>query len=550
MTEPEQMSAASSSPWTPFAHREFSVLWLAVVISSTGTWMNDVGSGWLMATLAPSPLMVALVQAATTAPVFLFALTAGAIADNVDRRKLLIVVASLMALTAALLALLVGLGRIDSRLLLVFAFLLGTGAAFMAPAWQAIVPQLVTRDKLGAAIALNSVGMNLSRAIGPTLAGLLIVAVGIAAPFALNAVGLTVIVAALAWWRPAAAPVSALPTERIGGAILTGLRYTLHSGPLRATLLRTVAFVLFASAYWALLPVIAKTTLRGDARLYGVLLGCVGVGAVIGALLLPRLRQRLGADLIVAAGTLGTALVLAAFALLTHPYAAAAAAVFAGLSWIAILSSLNLSTQMALPDWVRARGVSVFLTAFFGSMALGAVIWGNVATRFGIPTALLLAAAGALLSIPLTWRAKLGQHEAQDLAPSLHWPAPMILLDVPHDRGPVMITIEYRIDRADAEVFLSLICELAQARRRMGAVQWGIMEDAARPGWYVEYFFEASWLAHLRHHERVAGADRLLQERIHALHRGETPPAVRHLLAPRCERSRPAPRGASVRSNE
>ena len=521
------------SPWAPFEHRPFAVMWAAMVISSMGTWMNDVGSGWLMTHLAPDPLMVALVQAATTLPVFLFALPAGAVADIVDRRKVLFVANVLMAATAGTLAILVGLGRMTSELLLLFTFLLGTGAAFIAPAWQAVVPQLVPQPKLGAAIALNSMGMNVSRAIGPALAGLLIVAWGLALPFAVNAVSFLAIVAALAWWRPAPDRGSSLPTERVGEAVVNGLRYTLHSAPLRATLVRAAAFFLFASAYWALLPVIAKTSLAGDARLYGVLLGCVGVGAVLGALVLPGLRRRLGADLVVAVGTLGSALVLMAFALLSDPYAAAAASLLAGASWIAALSSLMVSAQTALPNWVRARGLSVFLTVFFGAMALGAVVWGKVASTWGIPVALVFAAIGAVLAIPLTWRAKLGQGEGLDLAPSLHWPEPVVLLDAAHDRGPVLVTVEYQIDAADADRFLSVMCELGEARRRMGAVQWGVSEDAALPGRYIEYFFEGSWLAHLRHHERVTGADRVLQERALALHRGDSPPQVRHLLAPR-----------------
>jgi predicted MFS family arabinose efflux permease len=505
---------------------------VATVVSNIGSWMNAVGSGWLMTDLAPDPLTVALVQVATMAPAFLLALPSGALADLLDRRRLLLAVNGAMALAAAVLAGLVAIGSMNAPLLLLFTFLLGCGAAFIAPAWLSIVPQLVPRETLSQAIALNSLGINVSRAIGPAIAGALVVVVGYAAPFALNALSFLVIVAALAWWRPAPRAASTLPAEGLGEAMLTGLRYALNSGPLRATLLRGTAFFVFGSAYWALLPVIARISLGGGAQLYGVLLGSMGAGAVLGALLLPRVVRRLGADRNVAVGTLGTALALGVLSLVASPVAAALASMLAGVSWIFVLSTLQVSAQTALPNWVRARGLSLFLTLFFGSMALGSAIWGKVASELGIGAALLLAAGGALLALALTWRVRVGQGDALDLAPSLHWPEPLVLVDVPEERGPAMTMVEYRIDPADVPTFLGLMAEQARARRRFGAVQWWIMEDVGAPGLYMECFVEGSWLAHLRHHERVSGADRLIQERIHLLHRGDGPPAVRHLLAP------------------
>ncbi|WP_295387585.1 MFS transporter [uncultured Thiodictyon sp.] len=525
-------SADLPSAWSPFSYRAFTVLWTATVISNIGTGMNTVGASWLMTTLAPDPLMVALVQVATMAPAFLLALPSGALADIFDRRRLLLAVNALMALVAATLAALVATGRIDTRALLFCTFLLGMGASFISPAWLAIVPQLVPRPALGQAIALNSMGINVSRAIGPALAGVLIVELGFVAPFAVNALSFLVIAAALAWWRPTGATHSTLPAEGLGEAMRNGLRFALHSAPLRATLVRGIAFFLFASAYWALLPIIAKDSLGGGARLYGLLMGCVGVGAVLGALLLPHVKPRLGGHGTVVAGSLGTALVLAVFSLIANPTAAALASLLGGISWLFVLSTLQVSAQLALPNWVRARGLSIFLTLFFGSMALGSVIWGKTASVLGVDEALLIAAVGALLGVALTWRVRVGEGDVPDVAPSMHWPPPLILLDRPQDRGPVMTAIEYRIDPSDTPAFLALMAQLAQSRRRLGVIQWWIMEDAAAPGLYVEYFVEGSWLAHLRHHERVAGTDRLLQARIHALHRGDQPPAVRHLLAP------------------
>lgn len=525
-------SKEQATAWAPFGHIAFAVLWTATVISNVGTWMHDVASGWLMTSLSPSPLMVALVQAATTLPIFLFALPAGAFADLVDRRRLLIAVMAILAVSTLSLGLLVFLGLVSAWVLLAFTFLSGAGAAFVAPAWQAIVPQLVPRSELQPAVALNSVGINISRAIGPTLAGLVIASVGIAWPYLLNALSFLIVIAALLWWRPPPKKESHLPAERLWTAISTGLRYARASGPLRSTLIRALAFFLFASAYWALLPLIARQELGGGPELYGVMLGAVGVGAVGGAMFLPMLKKRLGADALVAVGTGGTALVLAVFALIKLPEVATAACLVAGVSWITVLSSLNVSAQVALPDWVRARGLSIFITVFFGAMTLGSVVWGQAATVLGIPTTLLIAAAGAVAGALVSWPAKLQQGAELDLSPSSHWPEPIVAGEIEPDRGPVMVTVEYRIDPETAAAFLTAMEDLKAARHRDGAYAWGLFEDAAVPGRYLEYFIEESWLAHLRHHERVTEADRAIQEKILALHVGDGEPIVTHFLAP------------------
>ncbi len=494
--------------------------------------MNDVGAGWLMTSLSPSPLMVSLVQAATALPIFLIALPAGALADIVDRRRLLLVVSSVMATTAMAMGLLALAGAMTPFLLLLFTFALGAGAAFVAPAWQAIVPKLVPSGELHSAIALNSVGINISRAIGPAFGGVAIAALGVASPFLLNAASFGAVVVALLWWRPQPLPPRHLPAERFFAAIRAGLRYARASAPLRATLVRAAAFFFFASAYWALLPLIARRELGGGPELYGLLLGCIGAGAVGGAFLLPVLKARLGADNLATLGAIGTVGVLVVFALARDPIAAAAASGLAGASWIAVLSNLNVSAQIALPEWVRARGLSLFIAIFFGSMALGSVVWGQVAVLFGIPAALLAAAAGAVLGVLFSRPFKLHRGAGLDLNPSMHWPAPLVAGNIEPDRGPVLVTTEYRIDPKDATAFLDALSALSAARRRDGAFAWGVFEDVAEPGRYLEYFFEESWLEHLRHHERVTEADRALQERVQAFHGGKTPPRVSHFLAP------------------
>lgn len=280
----------------------------------------------------------------------------------------------------------------------------------------------------------------------------------------------------------------------------------------------------------ALLPLIARGLLGGGPELYGMLLGCVGAGAVGGALFLPRLKASLGPNRLVAAGTLGMALVLLVLATIANDYAAATVSLLAGASWIAVLSSLNVSAQVALPEWVRARGLSIFLTVFFGSMSAGSIIWGRMAEALGIPLTLLAAAAGAVLAIALSWRWKLGEGAALDLSPSLHWPAPMAVTEIEPDRGPVMVTVEYRIDPKDREAFLAAIAAFGPERRRDGAYAWGIFEDAAEEGRFVETFMVESWVEHLRQHERVTDADRVLQEAVHRFHM-ESKPSVAHPIA-------------------
>ena len=526
--------APAISPWTPFSHGAFALLWTAALISNVGTWMHDVGAGWLMTTLSPSPAVIALVQAATTLPVFLFALLAGAIADRIDKRRFLIALNLALTVVIAALAGLTALGLMTPLLLLAFTFVIGTGAAFMAPAWQAIVPSLVPREALQPAIALNSMGINVSRAIGPALAGFLITAVGLAAPFLVNAVSHVVIVAALWVWKPAPAPARKLPPEPIFGAMLTGLRYASRNGPLKATLVRSFGFFIFASAYWALLPVVARSLPGGGAEMYGMLLAAIGGGAVAGALLLPTIKRRVGSNALAASGTATTAIAMATLGLAGDTPAAIFAALLGGLGWITVLTSLNVSAQTALPNWVRARGLAIALTVFFGCMAAGSTIWGQVAAQTSVTTALVIAAVGTLIAIPLTWRAKLGQAEGRDLTPSMAWAAPTVAEDFDDDpdRGPVLVTITYDIDPNDVRSFLTAMHDLSGERYRDGAHDWGIYQDAADPRQWMEWFFVSSWAEHLRQHDRVTRHDQDVHDAARAFHRGANPPEVGHYLAP------------------
>jgi MFS family permease len=363
----------------------FFVLWTTTVVANIGTWMYNAASGWLMTSLDPDPLMVSLVQAATTLPMFLFAVPAGALADIFDKRGFLIIVESATMAVSMVYAAPVWLGLATPGNLLLFTFLIGVAGASAAPAWQSIMPQLVPKDDLSAAVAANSVGINISRALGPALGGLIIAGLGIAAPFWFNAISNLGIVGALLWWRVSQGSTRQLPAERFGSAVRVGFRYAAHNPHLRATLLRAAGFFLFGSTYWALLPLVARGQVAGGPEIYGLLLGAIGAGAVGGAFALPWLKAKLGPDWLMAAGTLGTSGALVLYGLAMEPVVAMSASVIAGASWIAVLSTLNVSAQVALPDWVRGRGLALFVTVFYGAMTLGSVMWGDVAAIVGVP---------------------------------------------------------------------------------------------------------------------------------------------------------------------
>jgi predicted MFS family arabinose efflux permease len=492
--------------------------------------MQNAAAGWLMTGLNPDPLIVALVQVATSLPMFLFVLPAGALADIIDRRHLLLVVQIAATVIIAILSVLVWADRVTPSILLAFTFLAGCTAALISPAWQAIVPQLVPRQDLPTAVAMNSVGFNVSRALGPALAGLIIAAMGLAAPFWLNAISNLSVIGALIWWRTPGNRTPHLPAERFGAAIRIGLRHARHNSHLRATLVRAAGFFLFASAYWALLPLVARNQVAGGPELYGILLGAIGAGAVAGGFALPWLKSFMSADRLVVTGTIGTGAALLLFGLARHPGAALAASGLAGVSWIAVIATINVSAQLALPEWVRGRGLAVFATVMFGSMTLGSGLWGQVAAMIGLSGAHFAAAAVGLAAIPLLWRWKLKTGATLDLMPSMHWPSPLINHEVEHGQGPVLVMVEYRIDSRYREEFLTALERFAHERRRDGAYAWGVFEDAAEGGRFLETFLVDSWLEHLRQHERVTHADRVLQDAVHRFH-GEGTPKVTHFLA-------------------
>lgn len=521
------MTQAAPSPWSPLANRTFRSLWLAAVASNIGTWMHDVGAGWKMTELSPSPLMVALVQAAGTLPIFLLALPAGAIADIVDRRRLLIAINLAMILVAGILAVFAWREMIDAQVLLLFTFLLGVGAALAGPAWQSLTPDVVPREQIPAASALNSAGVNVSRAIGPALGGFIVSAVGPPAVFALNSLSFLGIVLVLTRWRPTDRPRT-LPPERVAGAIAAGWRYVRYSRPVKAALVRNAAFVFGASTLWSLLPLVVRVELKLGATAYGVLLTCIGLGAVLGAALLPRLRKLVSTDALVAAASLVFA-ASAAMLAFTPPFPALCAVLAAsGVAWIVCVTGFTVAVQVSVPSWVRARALAFHLVVFFGSMTAGSYLWGQVATRWDLATALIAGAGIIVCGLLATPFFRLAAAPTSDLTPASHWPTPMVATLADDIDGEVTVVIEYQVDPSNADTFVQAMQPMREIRLRDGATSWNLVRSLEDPTLHLEIFTVGSWLEHLRQHERITIEDKAIQDRSRALLRPGTLPFVRH----------------------
>ncbi|WP_418514808.1 MFS transporter [Delftia sp. PS-11] len=529
MDAPPPAPAPAAGSFAPLRQPVFAVLWAATVLGNIGSFMRDVASAWMVTELSSSPAAVALVQTAATLPIFLLAIPAGVLSDILDRRRLLIGIQILLAAVSISLLLLAQTRTLTVEYLVALTFVGGVGAALMGPAWQSIVPELVPRGDLRNAVALNSLGINIARALGPAGGGLLLASFGAAAAYGADVLSYVFVMAALLWWRRPRAEDSALD-EPFFGALRAGVRYARSSRELHVVLLRAAVFFLFASAVWALLPLVARRMLGGSAGFYGILLGAVGAGAILGALLLPRLRSRLDADGLVLLSSVLSAAVMAALSLAPPPWVAVLLMLVLGMGWIVALTTLNGVAQAVLPQWVRGRGLAIYLMVFNGAMAGGSLAWGLAAQGVGIPAALLTGAAG-LVAISLVFhRIKLPTGEA-DLQASNHWPEPLLSEPVAHDRGPVMVQIEYRVRRQELPAFIEAMRHVARVRRRDGAYAWGVAEHTGEPGRVIEWFLVESWAEHLRQHQRVSRADADLQAQALRFHTGPDKPVVHHFLA-------------------
>ncbi len=519
--------APAPGAWAPLGVSNFRALWLAVLASNIGTWVHDVAAAWFMSERTNSPLLVAAVQAATTLPVVTFALVAGTLADIVDRRRYLIAVQLWMLAMATVLAVLTHLDRLDSGMLLVLTFAMGAGAAMAMPAQAATTADLVPRPLLAPAVALSSIGVNIARSIGPALGGLIVARFGAAWAFSANALSFLGVVAVLWRWKPVKTE-STLPSEPFGLALRAGLRYAARASDFRSVLLKSSCFFVFASALSSQLPIVVRQQLSAGAGTFGMLLGFMGLGAIAGAVALPKLRSRVELDKLVLGATLLYALTMLALAVVRDLRVLSLAMLLSGMAWIVVLSSLQTAAHVSVPAWVRARALSLYIGVFSAGMAGGSLLWGAVAQQAGTHIALMAAAGGAVVAGVFSLRFRLSAAMAKDTAPSKHWPQPTVSGDIDSGKGPTLVTVEYRIAQAARDEFLHHVYLLGEARRRDGAVQWGVVEDTAEPGCFLEYFLVGSWMEHLRQHERVTNEEKRLQELLRALHRGERPPVVRH----------------------
>jgi MFS family permease len=485
-----------------------------------------------MTTLTTSPVPVALLTTMANLPLFLVGLPAGALADIVDRRWLVLLTQLWMLLVAALLSAMVILGWMTPAVLLGLTFLLSLGGALSAPAWQAIVPELVPRRELASAIALNSAGFNLARAIGPAIGGLLVASAGPAAVFLLNAASFLGVIFVMWRWEQPPRAHSVLP-ERVGSAVTAGLRFARYAPQLHTVLVRTAAFIFAASALWALLPVVATQQLGLGALGYGVMLGSIGFGAVGGAIILPRLRLWLSVDQLTVLLTLIFAAALCALALIPNLLILNVVLLAVGVAWLIVNSLLNVAAQTIAPVWVQARALGVYLLVSQGGLAGGSALWGVVADRFGAHVALLAAAALLTVGTATAWRWRLHTVEELDLRPAQHWPAPELAREPAPDDGPVLVTVEYRVAEVQQAAFFEAMAAVQIIRLRDGATRWELFRDTADPERVVEAFIVASWAEHMRQHERVTIADRELETRAQEFRQPGTTPIVSHLIAAR-----------------
>lgn len=524
---PPPQARQPESALGPLKGPVFRMLWFTWLAANTTMWMNDVASAWLMTSIAPSPLWVALVQTASTLPVFLLGLPSGALADTLDRRRYFMATQFWVAGVATVLCVVILLDQLTAPLLLALTFANGVGLAMRWPVFSAIVPEVVTRPQLAQALALNGIAMNASRIVGPLVAGALIASVGSAYVFVLNAVLSIVAGLTIMRWRRVHTE-SPLGREPLASAMRVGVQYVRQSSRMRAVLLRIALFFLHSTALLALLPLVARSLPGGAAGTFTVLLASMGVGAIIAALLMPQIRARLPLQPRVLLGTAVQSVGALVVAFAPSIWFAVPAMVFAGAAWITVANSLTVAAQMSLPDWVRARGMSIYQMALMGSTAIGAALWGQVATWTSIHHALAISAVTSIVAMLAAQRIVIDRGTEEELTPSRVLKVPE--MQVQPQAGRVLVRVEYRIDPARAKEFLALMEESRRSRLRQGALGWQLLHDLYEPGRYVEQITDASWTEHLRRFDRISAADVALRDKRLAFQIGEEPPRVTRYL--------------------
>jgi MFS family permease len=505
------------------------MLWLAALASNFGGLVQAVGAAWMMTSLTDSQSMVALVQSSVTLPIMIFSLLAGVFADNFDRRKVMLIAQSFMLIVSIILAIMAYEELLSPWVLLGFTFLIGCGTALHNPSWQASMGDIVSRDELSAAVSLNSMGFNLMRSIGPAAGGAIVAIAGAAAAFTVNAFSYIGIITALWFWRPST-PHRRLPRERMGSAFSAGLRYVAMSPNLMKVIFRGFLFGMSAIAILALLPLIVRELLQGGAFVYGVLLGCFGMGAVCGALLNARLRTRFQNERITQAAFLTFAVSCITLGLSRHYVFSGAALLFAGGSWVMALSLFNVTVQLSTPRWVVGRALALYQTGVFGGMAGGSWAWGAIAENFGADSAMFVAGILLVLGALVGFILPLPDSADLDLNPLNTFKEPPLRLDLKQRSGPIMIMVDYEIAQQDVTEFLAVMSARRRIRIRDGAQQWALLRDLESPDIWTETYHVPTWVEYVRHHERRTQADAESYERVLKLHRGKNRPKVHRMI--------------------
>jgi MFS family permease len=519
----------------PLRHPVYARLWFAYVVTSLGTWLQNTGAGWLMTSLSPNPLTVSLVQAATIMPFFLLALPAGAMADIIDRRLFLVGTQVWTMAAAAVLAGMTIAHITTPASLLILTFAIGIGAAMTGPAWGAIVPELVPREDLVQAIALNGIGFNIARALGPALAGFLVVLAGSGFAFALFAVSILAVVGALLSWRRVQ-PRGSLPREHLMSAIRAGVRFVANTPGMRATMVRSFAYALPAAAPWAVLPLVVREQLRLGAGMYGLILGLMGVGGVASGLLLPTIRHYANRSTIVFASSLCSCVGMAVLGLSRHWIPAALGMALFGVGWVAAFSTLQAAAQLVAPPWVRARALAIYQLSYNGALAFGSFGWGWLGTAIGLSGVLLAAAAGGAVAAVGVRGFGIDQAAANTPSDALPQPPPEaaaaeLAALLPHARGRLMETMHYRVTPAQRDAFLETMAEVRMVRGRAGALAWQLYEDIAHPDGWMETWAMESWIDHLREATRLSAGDQAALERASRFQRDPSVPMPHRYIA-------------------
>jgi MFS family permease len=521
--------AERASSLAPFRHPLFRGIWIATLVSNFGGFIQSVGASWMMTTISGSPQLVALVQSSAVLPIMLLSLIAGAIADNFDRRRVMLTAQTFMLIASATLSLFAWQGWLTPGLLLSFTFLIGIGTAINLPAWQASVGELVPREDLAGAVGLNSIGNSIARSVGPAIGGVIVAVAGAAVAFACNAVSYVGLIFALSRWTPAEREQT-LPNERLINAIGAGIRYVTMSPDIRILLLRGGIFGVAVSGPQALMPLVARNLLHGEALTYGMLLGAFGVGGVSGGLLMGRLRHALSAELIIRYASLSFAAAGVVIAMSRSLAFTLPAVVIAGVGWVIALSTFNVIVQLSVPRWVAARAIAMYQMITFGGMAVGAWMWGFLAQQHDVRWALLVSATALAAGTMLGLRFRLPEVEGVNLDPARRFIEPETALEIESRSGPVVIAIEYMIAAQDVPAFLALMGHRRRIRRRDGARSWTLLRDLHEPECWTERYHTPTWLDYVRHNQRLTEADVGISRQVRALHRGEGPPRVRRMI--------------------